>query len=183
MIAGRSKQKGPDLPPFRGRILDFHLRVFTGGSSRQDTVNQADAEWILSHFDSFNRLASESSAFRLALEAAIDWRFFEEPPAAVGRLWSGIEAIFGISSELVYRISTLSASLLEPRGATRKHRFKEVKDLYALRSKAVHGEPLSSKQLAQAMTGSFKLLQDLLLLSIERGHALDSDDFDKAVFY
>ena len=68
-----------------------------------------DAAWIAKHFETFNRLASKSEPFRLALEAAIDWRFAKEPRVAVGRLWSGIEAVFGITSELVYRISILTS--------------------------------------------------------------------------
>jgi hypothetical protein len=171
-----------DLPPFKGNVLDFHARFLIDRDARTDAVSSDDAAWIAARFETFNRLASKSEPFRLALEAAIDWRFAKEPRLAVGRLWSGIEAVFGITSELVYRISILSASLLEERGKSRKARFQAVKRLYGLRSKAVHGEPLPHEQLLSAMNDSHRLLRELLLLMIERGHVLGEDDFDDALF-
>jgi hypothetical protein len=170
------------LPAFKGNVLDFHLRLLTNDDARTDPVSSEDAAWIRQHFGTFNRLASESEAFRLALEAAIDWRYAKEPRLAVGRLWSGIEAVFGITSELIYRISSLCASLLEDRGELRKARFQAVKKLYALRSKAVHGESLSQEQLSLAMNESQRLLRELLLLTLEKGHGLGADDFDDALF-
>lgn len=171
-----------DLPPFKGTLLDFHARFLIDQAARTDPVSSEDVAWIFAHFGTFNRLASESEAFRLALEAAIDWRYAKEPRLAVGRIWSGIEAVFGISSELIYRISSLCASLLEERGQRRKARFQTVKRTYGLRSKAVHGEVLSQEQLVSAMNDSYSLLRDLLLLTIDRGHVLDADDFDDALF-
>jgi hypothetical protein len=171
-----------DLPPFRGNILDFHARFLVDGDARTDSVSPDDAAWSAKHFETFNRLASESEPFRLALEAAIDWRFAKEPRLAVGRLWSGIEAVFGVTSELVYRISILCASLLEERGKPRKARFEAVKKLYSLRSKAVHGEALPQERLVSAMNDSNRLLRELLLLTIEKGHVLGAEDFDDALF-
>jgi hypothetical protein len=75
-----------DLPPFKGNILDFHARFLVDGDARTDSVSSDDAAWIAKHFETFNRLASKSEPFRLALEAAIDWRFAKEPRLAVGRL-------------------------------------------------------------------------------------------------
>jgi hypothetical protein len=171
-----------DLPPFRGNLLDFHTKLLVDRDARTDSVSNGDAAWVYEQFRTFNLLASESEAFRLALEAAIDWRYAKEPRLAVGRLWSGIEAVFGISSELVSRISSLCASLLEERGESRKARFYAVKKLYGLRSKAVHGEALSQDQLVAAMNDSYCLLRDLLLLTIEKRHVLTAEDFDDALF-
>lgn len=171
-----------DLPPFKGNALDFHPRVLVDSGARIDPVSSDDADWIAAHFETFNRLASKSEPFRLALEAATDWRFAKEPRLAVSRIWSGIEALFGISSELVYRISILCASLLEERGEPRKAKFQAVKRLYGLRSKAVHGEPLPQEQLVAAMNDSLRLLRELLLLTIERGHVFGAEDFDDALF-
>ncbi len=171
-----------DLPPFRGNLLDFHTRLLIDSNSRNDQVSDEDTGWIYKSFGTFNRLASESEAFRLALEAAIDWRYTKEPRIAIGRIWAGIEALFGISSELVYRISSLCASLLEQRGAPRKARFHTVKGLYGLRSKAVHGDRLSQGQLESAMNDSYMILRELLVLTIERGSVLTGNDLDDALF-
>lgn len=170
------------LAQFRGNLLDYHLSCFTDSECRQDAPNEADAEWIQSRFDTFNKLASDNEAFRFALEAAIDWRFAKEPRSAVARLWGGIEALFGINSELVYRISLYSASLLAQRGEPRKHKFEQVKRLYGLRSKVVHGEKLSNEKISQAMSDSFHLLRDLLLIAVERGKPITTADVDDAIF-
>ncbi|MEX0718391.1 MAG: hypothetical protein WD066_17480 [Planctomycetaceae bacterium] len=171
-----------DLPSFQGNLLDFHLTLLTNKDARTGEVSVADAAWIHEHFDVFNNLAAQSQPFRFALEAAIDWRFAKDARSAVARLWSGIEAIFGITSELVYRLSLLSACLLAERGDTRKGKFEEVKKLYGLRSKVVHGEQLTDEKVASALNDSYHLLAGLLLLTINKGHVLGQEDFDQAVF-
>ena len=170
------------LAPFHGNLLDYHLTCFIDAGCRHDAPNEADAEWIRTHFDTFNRLASENEAFRFALEAAIDWRFAKEPRSAVARLWGGIEALFGINSELVYRISLYSACLLAERGEARKRKFVEVTRLYGLRSKVVHGEKLAQEKISQAMSDSFHLLRGLLLVAVERGKPTTPADVDDAIF-
>lgn len=171
-----------ELPSFRGNLLDFHLTLLSNRDARNEPVTSDDAAWISKHFDVFNSLAAQSQSFRLALEAAIDWRYAKEARSAVARLWSGIEAIFGITSELVYRISLLSACLLTDRGDARKQKFDEIKKLYGLRSKVVHGEQLPEDRVSSALNDSYHLLSDLLLLTINRGHVLGQADFDSAVF-
>jgi len=101
--------------------------------ARTDPVSSEDAAWIAMQFETFNRLASKSEPFRLALEAAIDWRYAKEPRLVVSRIWSGIEAVFGVTSELVYRISILSASQLARRKgrATEDEGFRPRRDSIA----------------------------------------------------
>jgi hypothetical protein len=170
------------LPPFEGNLLDFHLGLFVDAGRRTDSLQADDAVWIRNHFNTFNTLAAESKSFRFALEASVDWRYATDMRAAISRLWAGIESIFGISSELVYRISLLSACLLVPPGNARHDKFKQVKKLYGVRCKAVHGVALSESKINEALSNSYSLLRDLLLLSIDKGHALCDQDFDEAVF-
>ena len=55
-------------------------------------------------------------------------------------LWAGIEALFAIDRELSFRLSLLSAKFLEPNDKTAaKGVYKQVKNLYKARSRAVHG--------------------------------------------
>lgn len=171
-----------DLAKFNGGLLDYHLKVLSAGQTRIEEINNDDIHWIAKHYEIFNKLSAESDSFRFALEAAIDWRFSSDTRAAISRLWGGIESIFGIKLELIYRISILSASLLCPRGNQRKKKYLEVKNLYGLRSKAVHGEQLSEEKRIEAVYKSYYLLCDLLLLIIEKGHMLDEKNFDEALF-
>jgi len=75
------------LPRFTGNLLDYHFSILVDSHVRDDSPNEADARWITEHFEDFNRIASGSSSFRFALEAAVDWRFAKDSRAAVARLW------------------------------------------------------------------------------------------------
>jgi hypothetical protein len=170
------------LPPFEGDLLDYHLELLNERYSQTGCFTKDDALWIDRHFNSFNNIAAESGKFHFALEASIDWRYSKNSRAAISRIWSGIESIFGINTELVYRISLMAASLLSPRGPQRKEKFEMINEMYSNRSKAVHGEPLEDSVLLQTMEDSYHLLRDLLLFIVEKGRPLTRADFDDAIF-
>jgi hypothetical protein len=185
------KQKGVEsavnsperaLPPFKGQLLEVHTRLLVPENVKT-ILTKEDADWINDNYEKFNYLAAKSEGFRFALSAAVDWQYASDPRMAIAQLWSGIEALFGISSEVVYRISLQVASLLEERGVARQDRFNQVKKLYGARSKAVHGEELSDDKLNKAMLESFDILNKLLLVNIEKGRPFTSDDFEAAIFY
>ena len=169
------------LPPFEGQLLELHT-ILLAPANAKIILTKEDAGWINNNYEKFNYLAAKSEGFRFALSAAVDWQYASEPRMAIARLWSGIEALFGISSELVYRISLQVASLLEERGVARRDRFNQVKKLYGARSKAVHGEELSDGKLHKAMIESFDILNKLLLVNIEKGRPFTSGDFEAAIF-
>ena len=170
-----------DLPPFKGQLLELHTKFFVPHNAKKKLVKE-DATWIRDNYEKFNSLAAESKSFRFALTAAVDWQYSADQRVAIAQLWSGIEAVFGISSELVYRISLLIASLLEPRGIERRNRFNQVRKLYGVRSKAVHGEEVSDEKLTKAMLESFDILSKLLLINVTKGRPFTQDDFEQVIF-
>lgn len=169
------------LPQFTGGLLDYRLKFLLCPAISRDTLTAEDATWIHENFDTFNLFAAVSVKFRFALEATVDWRYAHDLRAAIARLWAGIEAIFGIGAELVYRLSITAASLLQPRGDSRVRYAAKLKKLYGVRSKAVHGEPVSPEKLAEALNDSFVLLRDLLLLVAARGKDLTEEDLQNAI--
>jgi hypothetical protein len=148
----------------------------------EEPVNREDAKWIAKYFDAADRLAN-NTRFYIALAAATDWRFQVDGRAAISRLWSGIEAILNVDTEITYRLAVTAASLLEPRGKARLERFNAIKRLYGHRSKAVHGNQLSRDAISQAVDASFDLLRDLIVLSLEQGHIPRKDDIERSLFY
>lgn len=170
-----------ELPSFSGQLVDYYINVMVPKESRNKIITE-DINWLKTNFDRMHKIANESEQFQFALEASLDWRYAKNIRSAIARLWSGIEALFGIHTELVYRISFYSASLLAPRGKQRVEKFEEVKKLYGKRSKAVHGGKLSEDILTKAANDSYVLLKELLLCSIEKGHALSEDDLNEAMF-
>lgn len=199
LIAGHQRQTAPEfrkqlasegisqaifdpsrsLPNFEGGLLDYHLKMLVPKDFKQRAFDAEDAAWIARHLDTFNELAAHSERFRFALEAAVDWRYSKDARAAIARLWAGIESLFGISSELVYRISLLAAVLLHPRGEARFRAYKRVRASYAVRSKAVHGEPISDEKLYAGMSEAFDILSSLLLNIIQRARVPTEEDLHK----
>lgn len=169
-----------DLPPFKGGLLDYHVKMLVV-EEEERPVSTADSDWIRQNFNRFNSLAAESERFGFALMACVDWRYLGSLRAAVARLWSGIEAVIAVQSELVFRVSLILASLLTKRGEERIHKFQQIRRLYGARSKAVHGDNISDKELAKAVAESYELLRQLLTLQVERGQPFSADDFDRAV--
>jgi len=165
------------LPPFRGGLLDYHLRLYTPRAARTSALASGDALWVSEHLGKFNSMAAEDERFRFALESAVDWRYAKDARAGIARLWAGIESLFGVSSELVHRLSLYAATVLVPRGEGRIGEFKRLKKLYGMRSKAVHGEPLDEAELIDALQQSYEILQSLLLDAISRGAVRGEGDY------
>jgi len=165
------------LPPFRGGLLDYHLELLLPKEIKTEPLDLAEAGWCQEHFEEFNQLAHREENFRFALEAAIDWRYAKDPRAAIARIWAGIESLFGISAELVYRISLFASTMMAERGAARIEAYKRTKSMYGIRSKAVHGEPLSDEKLISGLHDSFEILRTILLNCVSRGHVRKEDDY------
>jgi hypothetical protein len=166
-----------ELPAFSGRLLDYHLSLLLPKEIRREPFDSAEASWFADNFERFNMLAAQSDRFRFALEAAVDWRYGKDPRAAVARVWSGIESMMGISSELVFRIALNVSTVVAPRGKGRIEAFKKTKLLYAVRSKAVHGEPIDQGKLFRGLHDSFEILRALLLDAVARGALRTDEDF------
>lgn len=172
----------PALQPFRGGLLDFHLRVIAFDDGSQPMFGESEAQWTREHLPTFDRLAAESEKFRFALEAAVDSRYARDERAALARVWSGIESLFEINHELSFRLSLYIAIILAPRGQPQLDLFKKANDLYGLRSKAVHGAQLDAEKLTKGLRESWNLLRLLLLDAVLRGAVRSDADIKKAIF-
>lgn len=100
----------------------------------------------------------------------------------VAAIWSGIESLLEFEHELRFRIAATVAYLLEPQEDNRYLRFKNVKKLYDLRSKCVHGSGTKDKDQNAAVTESLNLLCELLILSIKRGSMIESAEMERIFF-
>lgn len=183
-VRRRTGRPGHDeqLPRFNGRLLDFHMTILGAQELPPHPVLKEDADWVGQHFEVFNRLATENERFMLALQSAVDWRYTKDPRLGIARIWTGIEALIAVSSELVYRVSTICASILEPRGPTRRARYGATKKLYGFRSKAVHGAALKKTSIDAALLDSRDLLFSLITKAVERGNVWTEADFEQALF-
>ena len=97
-------------------------------------------------------------------------------------LWSGIEALFGIQSELRFRLAALIACQLEPRGHARRDCYKAILKMYDVRSKAVHGSALQADALEAHIRDTRVLLSQLICRFTETGKAPTPDELESSLF-
>jgi len=170
-----------ELPRFKGRVLESDFKMLFVQEVKEPIVTQAECDWIRDNFDKFDDLAAKSKAFNFGLMAAVEWRHLGNFRAAMAMIWSGIEAVIDVQSELAYRLSVVAASLLCGRGEERIKKYRLIRDLYSLRSKAVHGEELDEPEMAVGVAESFQLLRALLVRQVERGKVFTREDMNEAV--
>lgn len=142
----------------RVEITNFHLR---GLNIKPYKLTEEDSQWLENKFISARDLL-EFPEFQHAVHCLSTYRWHTYPGARLAIIWSGIEGLFKIDSEVVFRLSLYISRFLEPEDKKeRKGRFKEVKALYKQRSVAVHGSRIKG-DLANGVEASAKLLNRLI---------------------
>ena len=109
-------------------------------------VKETDLQWVLNRIIEFGKML-EVPKVRRAVEALTTHQHLVSTRMMAASLWSGIEALLGIQAELRFRLALSIACIVEPRGDQRSLRYRRVKKLYDIRSKAVHGSALSEGEL------------------------------------
>lgn len=143
-----------DVPA--ARRLDGQIAVSVDAL---DWVNAQLINWI-------NLL--ERPAFRLAVDAMTTHHHHANLRMSAAAFWSGFEALFGINSELRFRLALLAAAYLEDRGPERVSLYRRIKKLYDYRSKAVHGGATTDEMLVDHIIEVRCLLSRLLCRMTEQ---------------
>jgi hypothetical protein len=114
-------------------------------------------------YGNFKDLLSEKAFVHATSIAAHN---FNEPKKSIrmAGIWSGIEALLNVQSELNYRIPLMCALLLSSSEEKKLEIFSKTQKLYAARSKCVHGANMKSKELNECLDESLALLCDLIKL-------------------
>lgn len=141
-------------------------------------VSQQDFEWAAKSLVPIAELL-KVPAFHVAVDALTTHPHLLSPRMMVASIWSGIEAILGVGTELRYRLSLSIAVLLEPRGPDRTRAYKTVMKMYDTRSKAVHGAKLSDSQLIDHLKAARRLLSVMVCGIVDRRHVPTQDDLER----
>jgi len=171
-----------DIEEVNANLCDYHVKMIRVDIVNDIKIMDSDIDWIRKHFEIANILAFKHEKFRYALEVLNSWRYCIDVKSAIAIIWAVIESIVNVSSEITYRLSLSIASLLCNRGDERLHKFKDIKKLYALRSKVVHGSNLKDNEVESALIGSFLLLSELIKYMIENEKLIMESDFEEAIF-
>ena len=125
-------------------------------------INDSEKQWIRQHYRDAWELFDKNTRFETAVNSLWSYKQSLRPSVQMAIIWAGIESLFGVRSELVFRVSTLAALFL----GGGKQKQQEIKKLYRARSEAVH----EGKQPSEScVSDSAKLLQALILECVERG--------------
>jgi hypothetical protein len=140
-------------------ISNYHLSGFHIKGEYELTTS--DKEWLEKHFKTARTLLANPS-FQTAAHSLASFRWHTHARAQLALIWSGIEALFGIESEIVFRVSLYTARFLEPDDETERLKvFAKVKSLYKHRSAAVHGSKIKG-DAGLAVKDSAELLRRLV---------------------
>ena len=161
------------------QLLEDYPKAFKFGKS--DAVTLDDLNWAAEHLTEVATLL-ENSSFRLAVEAVTTHHHHANLRMATAALWAGVESLFQINQELRFRLAALVAALLESPGESRLELYREVKQLYDFRSRAVHGVSVSDDDLCKHIQRTRAILARVLCEMIAQKHVLTQDELEGRLF-
>ena len=149
-------------------------------STPDGTCNPEAAAWLTKTLPVAHRLMQKSPEFALAADAISSGQFVNNPALTFVSLWAALEALFAPSpAELRFRVSSLIAAFLMPRGPGRLALQKRAAKLYDLRSAAAHGKP---KHGNEDLLATFMLVRSALIKILERGAVPSQDELNELLF-
>lgn len=132
-----------------------------------------DGEWIRSYYSAAYELLKKDT-FETAVHAMASYKWHSMPRVQLAILWSGIEALFEVSTEISFRISLYVANFLAGEDVVGAERiFHKTKKLYASRSAAVHGGKIKG-DLHDLVEESAMLLNRIIRRCAELGTLPDT---------
>lgn len=145
-------------------ITNYGMR----GLGEEYVTTESDYEWIQKYFSSGYELLTNNTVFMDTVSAMSQYRWHPHPRIKLAVLWSGIEGLFNIHSEISFRLSLYIANYIYPDDKQQRLRlFNHVKTLYGHRSVAVHGSTMTEKS-RQSVQDSAALLNHLIRICVER---------------
>lgn len=141
-------------------------------------LSEADEEWISKYYATASDLMNHD-IYQTAVHAMASYRWHSMPRVQLAILWSGIESLFNVSTEVSFRVSLYIAHFLAGQDDVKaKEIFKNTKRLYNARSTAVHGNKMKDS-LHSSVEESAALLNQLILRCAEIG---ELPNIEKLVF-
>lgn len=136
---------------------------FNGMSNDKYILSDPDIQWVEQNFNNA-RCLLDDEAFMLAVRCLSSYRWHSLPRIQLAVLWTGIEGLFKISSEIRFRVSLYIARFLYHNNKEKQlATFNHIKRIYNIRSKAVHGSRLKEKDNdKEVVIESANILCDLI---------------------
>lgn len=136
--------------------------------------------WARTNLSNFEAIQKDRTFTAALMSYSNSHHLFGYKPRIL-QLWSGIECLFRVSSEISRTLAMYSALLLEESDVNLRYKcFKEIKKDYSVRSKVVHGTIEDEDVLKEAYTRASMLLVRLLLRCVELSRVPTTEELDRA---
>ena len=159
--------------------VEVHPWHFNFGDIDREGI-EGRIDWVKEHWETALDLMEGSSAFKLAMDVYLTGQFIENTAMVMVAVWGALEALFSSNAaELKFRVSSMIAAYMEPRGPGRTAEQKKIAKLYDARSAAAHGTP---KHGLQELAESFMLLRLVLIRMIEAGKVPKKEELEVRLY-
>jgi hypothetical protein len=142
-------------------ITNYHL---IGVNNKPYTLKEKDCKWIEANIRNARELLNNDN-FQNAIHCLASYKWHPLQRAQLAIIWSGIEGLFNIESEITFRLGLYISNFLLSGKKGKEEMFNKVKKLYNYRSAAVHGSKLKDS-LGTMVNDSAVLLRNLVLKCI-----------------
>lgn len=149
--------------------------------NKDKTISQDDMKWVIEHYYDFIIFSSDNPQLCIAIDSLSTFNQQESPRMCIAALWAGIEAVFGIQSELRFRLAAEISAYLKPRGVDRVSLHNRIKQLYDFRSKAVHGSKINDASIKDHISEVQTLLRQILIKCINERHIPTKKEFEDLI--
>ena len=150
---------------------NYELRALLSGIYN---ISEEDELWLEKYYKTAYKLL-EKDSFQTAVHTMASYRWHSVPRVQLAVIWSGIESLFNVNTEVSFRISLYIANFLGENEAQAQQIFKQVRKMYSSRSSAVHGNK-TKDNLESAVEESANLLTRILRRCAELNKLPDVDN-------
>jgi hypothetical protein len=159
------------------QLLEDTPRARRVVTEESEPLGMEDAEWIAQNFLQLLKLRA-NERFHFALDCLSSNYGESDYRMMTASLWAGLEALVGIRHELRFRLSAVLAALVRTPGVERLALYRNVRQLYDVRSQAIHGATLSPTDFRQHVVAARQLLADCLMAIVELGRLPSTSELE-----
>lgn len=134
--------------------------------------------WAKEHSETFHNLI-QVPEFSAAMRCFGNAHYLSDADVQLMLLWAGIEGLLSVDAELSRRLALYAALIINGSHDEKIKYFEEVKQAYAIRSRAVHGAKLKADKLNEGCQSAAHILIGLLARCVELGRVPSPKELDR----
>lgn len=138
----------------------------------------ADLEWVENNMLNLLELAIANPQLEIAIESVSTFHQQGSLRMSIVALWAGIEALLNVYSELRFRLSIELAAYLGQNQSEKISIYNQLKKMYDIRSKAVHGAKMDDSILVKHILETRGILRRILIKIAENNSIPTSDELE-----